>query len=397
MLQFISHIHPARISAEQKRAPIRIFVDAHLFDKEYQGARTFIRQMYTHLIQKENLLLYFGAYDTDHLRSVFGEHERIVYLQYRSRSPLLRLCFDIPRLIKKHKIDYAHFQYLAPLIKNCRQIVTLHDALFMDYPQEFPFFYSWTRKHLFRRSARRAEILTTASRYSQASIQNSFQLREGRTKIIHNGISSSFFETYDRDQAKEETRKKYGFEKIILYVSRIEPRKNHLLLIRSFLDLKLHEKGCMLLLIGHTSIPVKTLDKYLQSLDRNSRKSIVFMQNVSDEELIQLYRSAEVFVYPSLAEGFGIPPLEAAASRIPVLCSDATAMKSYSFFGEGHVDPNNEEAFKKSLQRIVERKRDEEELSRISRQVELQYSWNRSAEELYQLIMQDSFIQYPTS
>ncbi|MFL5741995.1 MAG: glycosyltransferase family 4 protein [Flavisolibacter sp.] len=397
MHHFISHIRSTRIPVEIQRPPIRIFVDAHLFDKEHQGARSFIREIYSCLLHKENLLLYFGAYDTGNLKSVFGEHDRIVYLKYSSRSPVLRLCYDIPRLIRKHHIDYAHFQYLALVYKNCRQIITLHDALFMDYPGEFPFLYSWLRKIFFRRSAHKADILTTASAYSKHSIENSFRLKEGKARIISNGVSPRFFERYDHAAAKEETRKKYGFEKIILYVSRIEPRKNHLLLIRSFLELKLYEKRYTLLMVGHPSLRVNKLEQLMQTLDPEVRKFIVFKKDVGDEELLQFYRSADVFVYPSIAEGFGIPPLEAAAARVPVLCSNTTAMKAYSFFGEDHVDPCDEKIFKNALLRMVERNRNETELSAVSHRVEQEYSWDRSAEELYQLIVQDSFIQSKAS
>src|SRR5688500_8753178 len=142
---------------------LRIFVDAHVFDGGYQGTRTFIKELYAELCRKGDVELYLAARDVDNLRQHFPPARNIKLLRYRSRHALTRLLIEIPLLIRTHRIDYAHFQYIAPPVKNCRFIVTTHDVLFEEYPKEFPLLYRIIRKGLYAFSACRADLLTTVS------------------------------------------------------------------------------------------------------------------------------------------------------------------------------------------------------------------------------------------
>src|SRR6266496_2117905 len=119
-----------------KSSSIKLFVDAHVFDNGYQGTRTFIKGIYSILAQNNNVRLFLGAYDIDNLERNFSRGD-ISFIKYRSASSLFRLGYDIPSIIRRYKINYAHFQYICPVIKNCRFIVTTHDVIFNEYPDEF--------------------------------------------------------------------------------------------------------------------------------------------------------------------------------------------------------------------------------------------------------------------
>ncbi|HTF27206.1 MAG TPA: glycosyltransferase family 1 protein, partial [Flavitalea sp.] len=322
-----------------KTPKIKIFVDAHCFDTEYQGTRTFLKGIYNILAQKGDVHIYLGALDIDNLKTHFPRSENISYLQYKNNFRLFRLAVDIPSLISKNHIDYAHFQYITPFQKRSKQIVTIHDILFAEYPEAFPLLYRLQRRYLFQRSCRASDIVTTVSGYSKMSIEKHFNIYGKSVHLIPNGVGSSFFEPFQKKLAKEFIYRKYGFTKMLLCVSRIEPRKNHILLLRSFLDLKLYDKGYHLIIIGHQSIQVPAFTAILNALDEKIRNYISIIKQVNDQDLLQFYRAAELFVYPSGAEGFGIPPLEAAATGAPVICSNATAMRDFTFFEKDHVDP----------------------------------------------------------
>jgi glycosyltransferase involved in cell wall biosynthesis len=94
-------------------------------------------------------------------------------------------------------------------------------------------------------------------------------------------------------------------------------------------------------LIGHQSIPSPDFDALLAQLSFEIRSYIFISNAVTEDELLLFYRAALLFVYPSKAEGFGIPPLEAAASPTPVVCSNGSAMQEFDFFGPGHIDPED--------------------------------------------------------
>ena len=94
-------------------------------------------------------------------------------------------------------------------------------------------------------------------------------------------------------------------------------------------------KGFILSLIGHKSIAVPELDDMIDKLPGNIKQFICIIHETSDEDLLAFYAAATLFIYPSKAEGFGIPPLEAAALKTPVICSNTSGMSDFSFLGPG--------------------------------------------------------------
>ena len=366
---------------------IKLFVDAHVFDGKFQGSRTFIKELYTLLATNENIELYLGANDINNLKNIFGDAGNIYFIKYRSRSAFIRLLFDLPHIIRKYNIDYAHFQYITPLIKNCRFIVTTHDLVFNEFPKEFPFWYRLVKNLLFKTSAKKGDILTTVSAYSKKSIEKYFGIPGSSIHIIPNGVSNLFFASYDKENAKQFIKNKFGVEKIILLVSRFEPRKNHLLLLQAFIELELYKQGYYLVLLGwHENINNPAFNSMMNKLPENSKPFVFMHQHADDSDLLQFYRAATVFVYPSKAEGFGIPPLEAAAAKIPVLCSNSSAMSDFTFFGDNHFDPENYPLFKNKLAAIINTNANNAELEHIAAIVQQRYNWNESAATLYQLI-----------
>ena len=108
---------------------------------------------------------------------------------------------------------------------------------------------------------------------------------------------------------------------------------------------------------------------------------------MDDNDLLEFYRAAEVFVYPSRAEGFGIPPLEAAALGTPVICSNTSGMEQFSFFGEYHIDPFDLDGLKTKLVKILQTPPPSGILEERSALIRQQYSWDRAAEALYESII----------
>lgn len=365
---------------------IRLFVDAHCFDNEFQGTRTFIRELYRHLQPfSDRLEYYFGANDIENLRREFDFMPNAHFIRYASGNSISRIYFEIPKILKEKNIDLAHFQYISPFRKHCRYIVTTHDILFNDFKKEFSFLFRFSRNFLFRYSIQHADIKTTVSAYSRERLEYHYRLNKKDIHIIPNGVNASFFEDFQKTDAQDYIRAKHGIENFILYISRIEPRKNNILLLRSWLDLKLYEEGYALVFIGKISIRSKQLDEMLASMPAEAKRLFFHIEQVSDADLLKFYQSAEVFVYPSIAEGFGIPPLEAAALKIPVLCSSRTAMTDYTFFGQHFFDPDNQKELEEKLVKILSGK-DNTDYSFISEEIRKNYSWRSSAEKLHSLL-----------
>jgi glycosyltransferase involved in cell wall biosynthesis len=369
------------------RQRIRIFVDAHVFDGPFQGSRTFIEGLYNQLTLKKDIELFIAAYDIESLKKFFPGSENVHFIRYKTTSRYFRLLFDIPFLVWKHKIDYAHFQYVVPLFKNCRFILTIHDMVFCELLNDYSFSYRFSKKKIYKFSASRADLITTVSEYSRNSIKRHLGTKTKPIHIITNGISEKFFEDYDKENAVTYISNKYDYRNYILYLSRIEPRKNHLFLLKAFTELKLYEKGLNLLIVGNPALPTPELAEYFASLDDEIKSRIFFDPGIVNDDLIQLYRAARIVVYPSKAEGFGIPPLEAAAAKLPVICSNTTGMNEFNFFGENHIDPYNYEQFRERLKLMVEHPPSPETLSVISKTVADKYNWEEPAEKFYNMII----------
>ena len=237
--------------------------------------------------------------------------------------------------------------------------------------------------------AKKADILTTDSAFSKKSIQKYLGICEDRIHLVPVAVNDRYFESYDKTAVTNIFVSKYGFDKFILYVSRIEPRKNHALLLQVYLDLQLYLRGYYLVLLGHESIKTLAFDKIIKELPENIRSFIFCKSDIPDEELILFYRAASVFVYPSKAEGFGIPPLEAAAGKTPVLCSNTSAMEDFDFFGENHFDPSDAELFKNRLSVVLATNPDSKSLEQLAQKIHHKYSWKESADTLYELIVND--------
>lgn len=363
---------------------IRLLIDAHGFDAHFQGSRTYIAGLYRSLIEQAPWIhFFFAARDIAQLEQEFGFHENVTFVNFKARTNLIRLAIDIPRIIRKHNIHIAHFQYAVPFLKTCKEIVTIHDALFLDYPEYFPFFYKFIRTPIFKNAAHRADLLLTVSDYAKKSIARNFNIGEDKIHIIPNGISKSLVQGTSSARV---TPLRY-----ILYVSRWEPRKNHLLLTKAFIELGLYRQGYKLILIGKKDIRAKIFDHYWQTLSVEEQKSILCLDSVSQEELAGYYRNSALFVYPSLAEGFGIPPIEAAAMGIPVLCSNATAMSDFTFFKRGLFNPKDKEELKEKITEALS-ERNETETENIRSLVLRVYDWNAIAGMYLQLIKKELLI-----
>ena len=356
------------------RKKIKLLVDGHWFDYQHESTAVFLRGLYTQLLKDNDFDIFIAAYDVEKLKKEFDNSSKITYLKLASSSKYYRLLFDFPQIIRKNKIDIAHFQYIVPFLKTTKEIVTIHDILYKDFPAYFPFGYKLRNDIFFKRSANRADLITSVSNYSIRAIHKHFRIPVDRILLVPNGISEDFFTTPDFSDVGETFRLK----NYILCVCRIEPRKNHLFLVQAYCELELWKTDIQLVLVGRQDIRVKELDTYLDSLSDSVRKKIVRLENVSLVNLKNLYQQAKVVVYPSLGEGFGIPPLEAAALGAKVLCSNATAMSDFSFFKESLFDPNDLEAFKaKLIDSLISV--DYGESTRISKEIKTRYNWETIA------------------
>lgn len=355
---------------------IRVFVEGHWFDEPFQSPCAYLYGLYSRLSADRDFEVFLAARYPEKAEAFFNGNDKITYLRYNASSKFYRLAVDIPSMIERHKISIAHYQYVSPLTKKSRELVTLHDLLFKDFTDYFPWTYRWSKNALFYFSAKKADLVTTVSNYSADAIRRHYRIDDRKLFVTPNGVSEKFLSPH---AAAKDVKSKYGLKAYILCVSRIEPRKNHIQLLKAYVELELWRKNIQLVFIGRKDIPVAEMDHYIERMPDEAKKNFFHFTGISEDELIAFYQGASLFVYPSIGEGFGIPPLEAAAVKTKVLCSNATAMSDFDFFGEDLFDPNDKETLKR---KIVSKLHEQNpyRLTEIANVVDKKYNWDTIAE-----------------
>lgn len=360
---------------------MKLLIDAHVFDGKFQGTRTYIEGLYKKLIEHDDIDFYFAAQNIDNLKNIFGENKNIYYIKLESKGSIKRLAIEFPQIIKKYNIDWAHYQYITPLSKCCKEIVTIHDLLFLDMPEYFPLHYKLKNKYFFYRSAKRADLLLTVSNFSKEEIVNHFKISPDKIHITSNSVLP-----IKASEILPDIKNKWKLDKYILTVGRYEPRKNLVILMKAFAELALHKKGYKLIIIGSSDINYQEFYDFLNRADYALKSSII-TDKASFPELIALYKQADLFVFPSLGEGFGIPPLEALVYGCKLLCSRATAMAEFGLPEDLLFSPTDLNELKNKMNDILSGLTINIDKNSIMNN----FCWQKSADVLYNnLIKLDS-------
>jgi glycosyltransferase involved in cell wall biosynthesis len=374
----------------QKKQKIRILVDAHKFDHSFQGTSTYISGLYNALVKYDDLEITLCAENLAALKFHFKD-ERFHFVKLNSPSKFKRLAFELPAMIKRGNFDYAHFQYIVPIFKDCKFINTIHDLLFLDFKEYFPWTYRVKNKLLFLASAYRSDLVLTVSEYSKLDVVKKFKIPAEKIHVTPNAVTP--LEENREEDLNGEVLEVFS-NPYLLYVSRFEPRKNHLSLLKAYLNLKLDEQGYDLVFVGSKKeqIEIDAFNLVLTNIPEELKTRVKFRERLSVPALNALYKNAAVFVFPSLAEGFGIPPIEAAIQNCKVLCSNVTAMADFSFF-KYRFNPDVQQELETQLMTIL--KDDNYPYEDIRMQILEKYNWDAIAEDYHKILSERTAVAVP--
>lgn len=291
------------------------------------GLFQYIYNLVTHLlnIDSENEYVLFSS-----IKGFREEYRRpnckIRRFPARFSTPLLE-SLGIPIDFFTGKINVFHGPvYFAPSSLFCKSIVTIHDLMVFTQPDfSNPELVAYLKKKICT-SIKRAHLVLAVSNFTKGQIVDLFSIPENRIRVVYNGISSRFCPMNDEAE-KNKVAAKYGFGKpYLLFVGNIEPKKNIENLIHAFLEFKKSTRtNYSLLIVGKKSWYFKRLWDVVVKL--KAIGDVIFTDVVEQKDLPYLYGGAELFIFPSLFEGFGIPPLEAMACGTPVISSNITSIR----------------------------------------------------------------------
>lgn len=287
----------------------------------------------------------------------------------------------LPRMIRQRQPDLCHFpNNSAPLCQNQPSVITIHDASLFLHSQHHPPSRLLALRLLLPYVARRAAAVITVSHHARQDLMRVLRLPAEKIHVIHEAAPDGFRPLVDPIQRRRLQEKYQLPEQFVLFVGTIEPRKNLRRLIRAIAHLR--RQGCdtQLVLVGPNGWLINgSLEKEIEAL--GLQDAVHNLGYVPQEDLPGIYSLATVFAFPSLYEGFGLPPLEAMACGTPVLTSINSAMAEICGEAALLVDPHQEEAIAEGLACL---------LADVDRRVQLrrhglaqaqQYSWERTARE----------------
>ena len=354
---------------------MKILIDAHKIGEKHEGTSTHLIGLYRALmaLKPDWTFVFVGPY-LEAMQEAFGAGANRHYVTLPTTNKFRRLLWDLPNLMRRESPDYTHFQYISPLWSPTPTLVTIHDLLFLEpeFRRHFPWTYRWLNGLLFRLSAQSAKLLCSVSPYGQRQLSARYAIMPDKITITPNAVSV-------QEMSLEAAKKRvagYDLDRFVLFVSRVEPRKNHKALWQAFESLGLHQKGLKLVFIGKKEWMDPELEGVMTQSDPSMKQSVLWLESIPHNDLWAFYRAATLFVYPSLGEGFGIPPLEAASVGTPVVCARNTAMVDFDFFPY-LVDVAKPEALAKTMESALNDSA--YPAQDIAQQIQKRYNWTASA------------------
>jgi glycosyltransferase involved in cell wall biosynthesis len=260
--------------------------------------------------------------------------------------------FAFSKALREDDIELAHTQYTTPIFPPCPMVTTVHDISFRLYPEWFPRKHRLLLNLTVPTSMRRASTVITDSQSSRRDILRVYRLDPDRVVSIPLAASPEYT-PLPRDAARIKVNEKYGFEgPYVLSVSVLQPRKNLPLLLEAFaLARRANGLPHKLVLTGKKGWGYESLYRIACRLQLND--ALVLTDYVPDEDLPLLYSGASATAYPSLYEGFGLPPIESMACGTPTLVSDAPCMPEVVGDGAWVLPVIDSHAWAEALSRLL--------------------------------------------
>ena len=280
--------------------------------------------------------------------------------------------FTLPRLAKKHQVDILHSPAnLAPLFYRDKSVVHIHDLCFLVNPQWFSFSFRTLYNFIIPRLARRAAKVITNSNNSRNDLLQFCDLSADRVSQVYWAVDDLFLNPSPAPSSS------WQMDDYILYVGSLEPRKNIGTLLEAYEILRERNPNIKtkLVLIGGES----PLFAEVQLRVKRYKEDVLFQGFVNDHVLKEFYRHARLFVYPSLYEGFGLPPLEAMASGVPVVTTLTSSIPEVVGEAALMVSPYDAVKLAETMDRILSDPSLRERLVQAGLKQVRKFNWQRVA------------------
>ena len=295
----------------------------------------------------------------------------------------------LPFRLRTRQVDLFHGPAVfLPLTKlGFRTVVTIHDLVAFRFPETIPMKYGLYMRLMIRLAVRSADRVIAASLQTRYDLVSRLHVPPEKIAVIHEGLDARFERVTDPVRLTE-IRRRYGLrEPYILFVGNLEPRKNLVRLIEAFSRLKTRDAfPHQLVLAGKRGWLFRPIFESVERLGLG--QEVVFTGYVPPEDLPALYASADLFAFPSLYEGFGLPVLEAMACGTPVITARTGSLPEVAGEAAWYVDPWDVEALTEGLAQLLKDVETRTELAARGALQAKRFSWANTADATLRIYRQ---------
>lgn len=367
-----------------------IAVNTRFLMKDPEGVGYFIKEVFGRIARQHQEHRFYFFFDRPPDPSIaLPPNVTPVVLTPAARHPFLwKYWYDIKVAMALRKVKADVFVspdgYLS-LTTRVPQCLVVHDLGFLHQPA------AYQRSHLafYRRYTpsfvKKAKVVATVSEFSKQDLLGSYKVPAEKVRVVFSAAKNSFLPVSEEEQ--EKTREKYtGGTTYFIYAGAIQPRKNIVNLLKAFsLFKKRQSSNWKLVLTGRLAWKNEEFLTLLKTY--KYRNDVVLTGYLPEAEVVKLVASSYALVYPSLFEGFGVPVLEGMRCGVPVLTSSGTAMQEIGADAALYFDPADPASIGEALMRIYKDEDLRDKMIAKGREVEKQYSWDRTASLMWEAIM----------
>lgn len=344
-----------------------IYVNSRFLTKKITGVERYAFEMSFALKKSKDNMIFISPPNND----INGNFEMLNPITMGRSSGYFWEQVELPLyLSKQNKPLLINLTNTAPIFYN-NQVTVIHDVAFLHNPDWYTKKASSFFRFIVKNSARSSKRIITVSEFSKKEIIKYLKVDPEKISVIYPGVPSNILKysgySYPND---------YG--NYILTVSSLEPRKNIVSVIEAFKKMKLPDYK--LIVVGSTNKKVFSKIKF----DTKGDGNIIFLGYVDDETLVKLYKNARLFVYLSLYEGFGFPPVEAISLGCPTLISDLTSLPEVCCNYAEYTNPFNTDEVASKIEHLLSEKtrmKNAEVQEFINK-----YNWQTSAKNFIEII-----------
>ncbi|MGD9317175.1 MAG: glycosyltransferase family 1 protein, partial [Anaerolineae bacterium] len=282
-----------------------------------------------------------------------------------------------PRALRRANVDLLHSPaFVGPLASACPFVITVHDLSYLFFPQGFRTLNRNYLQTFTRLSVRQARRVIAVSESTKRDLVQQYGLSPGKVDVVHNGVDPGF-RPLPADEVAAFRREEGLPGQFILFVGTLEPRKNVVRLVEAYA--RLPKDRPPLMLVGGKGWLYDEIFSRVEALGLSSE--VRFVGYVPADALPWWYNAADLFVYPSLYEGFGLPPLEAMACGTAVISSTASSLPEVVGQAGLLIDPADAEALAKAMEQVLADREMRKEMRSSGLAQAQNFSWEKTARQ----------------